>query len=67
MKPSDRLKEIEENHHPFQNKFADPDAIYWLIARVKSLSGALEEIRDYDDYLNGQHEIARKALEGSDE
>lgn len=67
MKPSDRLKEIEESHHPFQNKFADPDAIYWLIARVKNLTETLEVMVSTNLDITADYEqmkfLVRKALE----
>ena len=48
MKPSEKLKKIED-HFKNMNNFGWPEDVNWLIARVKALTDALKHARDKHD------------------
>lgn len=72
MKPSERLKEIEQKgiHYDERNPLMfSGEHKDWLIARVKRLTEALEYYNTEYYYKLGNHpdiKIARKALEGEE-
>jgi len=67
MTPSDRLAEIETTYNElFHDQGIMSDDVAWLIARVKRLTEALEEIYEWPATTLNQ-EIARKALEDGGE
>lgn len=62
MKPSERLKEMENKYGPFG--LGSPEDVSWLIARVKLLTAELEAVAHSNAVPLFVKRSARRVLEG---